>query len=158
MFDLRPHAPYHSRQVKERSTMSMLETVPPLMRAMLLDAPGRPLQLQQVPVPRPAAGQVLIRVHACGVCRTDLHIVDGELTKPKLPLIPGHEIAGIVAGFGENVREFQPGDRVGVPWLGYTDGTCRYCRRGQENLCESARFTGYTLDGGYAEYTVAHEK
>lgn len=125
---------------------------------MVLDAPGEPLQEREVPVPQPGRNQLLIRVHACGVCRTDLHIVDGELPDPKLPLIPGHEIVGTVVRRGQAARRFRVGDRVGVPWLGYTDGTCRYCRRGQENLCENARFTGYSVDGGYAEYTVAHEK
>lgn len=128
---------------------------PATMRAMLLVEAGRPLQLREVPVPRPGPGQVLIRVHACGVCRTDLHVVDGELTNPKLPLILGHEIVGSVEVLGDGVDGFLPGDRIGVPWLGYTCGSCRYCRRGQENLCEHALFTGYTVDGGYAEYTVA---
>ena len=112
----------------------------------------------EVPVPQARPDQVLLRVHACGVCRTDLHIVDGELAAPKLPLILGHEIAGTVVQVGDRVTRFAVGDRVGVPWLGYTDGTCRYCRRGQENLCDHALFTGYTLDGGYAEYMVAYEK
>ena len=128
------------------------------MRAMLLEAPGQPLRVVEVPVPRPDAGQVLIAVRACGVCRTDLHIVDGELANPKLPLIPGHEIVGEVVETGDKVRRFQVGDRVGVPWLGWTCGQCRFCRKGQENLCDNARFTGYTLDGGYAEYTVADER
>ena len=125
------------------------------MRAMLLDAPGRPLREAEVPVPSPAAGQLLLRVRACAVCRTDLHVVDGELPEPKLPLIPGHEIVGTVAALGEGVEGFAEGDRVGVPWLGWTCGACRYCRSGRENLCGSARFTGYTLDGGYAEYAAA---
>jgi propanol-preferring alcohol dehydrogenase len=111
-----------------------------------------------VPVPRPGPGQLLIRVGACGVCRTDLHVFDGELTEPKLPLILGHEIAGTVAAVGEGVGQFRIGDRVGVPWLGWTCGQCRYCRRGQENLCDHARFTGYTIDGGYAEYIVADQR
>ena len=132
--------------------------LPTTMRAMVLDRPHQPLQERQLPVPDPGPEQVLIRVLACGVCRTDLHIVDGELPDPKLPLIPGHEIVGTVAARGEKARRFQVGDRVGVPWLGYTDGTCRFCRRGQENLCDNARFTGYTMDGGYAEYTVAYEQ
>ncbi len=127
------------------------------MRAMVLETPGLPLRPMDLPQPRPGPGQLLIRVHACGVCRTDLHIVDGELPNPKLPLVPGHEIVGTVAARGEGAHRFQPGDRVGVPWLGHTDGTCRYCRTGRENLCDHARFTGYTLDGGYAEYTVANE-
>lgn len=132
--------------------------IPTTMRAMVLEAPQRPLRLMEVPVPRPGPHQVLLRVHACGVCRTDLHIVDGELTEPKLPLIPGHEIVGTVVRIGAGVERFTAGERVGVPWLGYTDGECRYCRRGQENLCKDARFTGYTLDGGYAEYTVADQR
>ena len=132
--------------------------IPEKMRAMLLLAPGQPLEEREVPVPRPGAGQLLIKVLACGVCRTDLHIVDGELANPKLPLIPGHEIVGVVAQTGEGTRRFRVGDRVGIPWLGYTDGTCRYCLRGLENLCEHALFTGYALDGGYAEYTVAFEQ
>jgi alcohol dehydrogenase, propanol-preferring len=128
------------------------------MRAMVLESPREPLRAVDVPVPRPNPGQLLIRVHVCGVCRTDLHIVDGELPNPKLPLIPGHEIVGRVASLGEGAQRFNVGDRVGVPWLGYTDGTCRYCRSGRENLCENALFTGFNLDGGYAEYTVAFEK
>jgi propanol-preferring alcohol dehydrogenase len=131
---------------------------PRKMRAMLFEAPHRPLRMADVDVPAPAAGQVLIRIHACGVCRTDLHIVDGELPDPKLPLIVGHEIVGSVARLGDGAHRFRTGDRIGVPWLGWTDGQCRYCRRGQENLCDNARFTGYTLDGGYAEYTVADER
>ena len=125
------------------------------MRAMLLDAPGGPLRLAQVPDPVPGPGQVLLRVAACAVCRTDLHVVDGELAHPKLPLIPGHEIVGLVAAWGEGVEGFAVGDRVGVPWLGWTCGACGYCRSGRENLCPDARFTGYTLDGGYAEQAVA---
>jgi propanol-preferring alcohol dehydrogenase len=111
----------------------------------------------ELPTPRPEADEVLIRVHACGVCRTDLHILDGELTQPKLPLIPGHEIVGTVAEKGKEVTRFQEGDRVGVPWMNWTCGRCRFCRSGRENLCEEAQFTGYTVDGGYAEYTVAHQ-
>ncbi|MCP6759407.1 MAG: zinc-dependent alcohol dehydrogenase family protein [Fischerella sp. CENA71] len=128
------------------------------MRAMLLEAPRQPLRLVDLPVPKPNPEQVLIRVHACAVCRTDLHIVDGELTHPKLPLIPGHQIVGIVEAVGERVEKFQLGDRVGVPWLGYTCGQCRYCVSGRENLCDYAKFTGYNLDGGYAEYTVADHR
>ena len=131
--------------------------IPETMRAMVLEKPGAPLQSLEVPVPRPGPEQVLIRVHACGVCRTDLHIVDGELTEPKLPLIIGHEIVGTVAAVGAQVQKFRVGDRIGVPWLGYTCGQCRYCRRGRENLCDSPRFTGYTLNGGYAQYTVADQ-
>jgi propanol-preferring alcohol dehydrogenase len=132
--------------------------IPKTMRAMILDTPGEPLQLKYVPVPVPGDEQLLIRVAACGVCRTDLHIVDGELTHPKLPLIIGHEIVGTIAGMGKNVKQFSLGERVGVPWLGYTDGTCRYCKKNMENLCENAEFTGYTIDGGYAEYTVADQR
>jgi len=125
------------------------------MQAAVLDQPGEPLQLREVPVPDPGDGQVLLRVRACGVCRTDLHIVDGDLTEPKLPLVLGHEIVGEVVRVGSGVGDLAVGDRVGVPWLGWTCGTCRYCERGQENLCANARFTGYTLDGGFAEYAVA---
>jgi propanol-preferring alcohol dehydrogenase len=132
--------------------------VPKKMRAMVLEAAGAPLAGREVPVPRPGPEQVLIRVQACGVCRTDLHVVDGELSKPKLPLILGHEIVGTVAATGERVSQFRVGHRIGVPWLGHTCGQCRYCRQGRENLCDLPKFTGYTLDGGYAEYTVAHER
>ncbi|MGA8216934.1 MAG: zinc-dependent alcohol dehydrogenase family protein, partial [Solirubrobacterales bacterium] len=128
------------------------------MRAMVLDEPGRPLTERELPDPVPAEGQVLIDISACGVCRTDLHIVDGELTEPKLPLVLGHQIVGRVIGAGEGANRFAEGDRVGVPWLGWTDETCRYCRSGRENLCEHARFTGYDIDGGYAERTVADER
>lgn len=132
--------------------------IPEKMRAMVLVAQKQALKLKEVPVPQPEPDQVLIQIHACGVCRTDLHILDGELTEPKLPLIMGHQIVGTVVKTGEQVRQFKVGDRVGVPWLGYTDGTCRYCQRGQENLCDNPLFTGYTIDGGYAEYAVAFEK
>jgi propanol-preferring alcohol dehydrogenase len=125
------------------------------MRAMVLD--GRTLRAAQLPDPRPGPGEVLIRVHACGVCRTDLHVVDGELPHPKPAVIPGHEIVGSVIERGEGVERFAIGARVGVPWLGWTCGACRYCRGGQENLCERARFTGYTRDGGYAELVVADQ-
>lgn len=128
------------------------------MRAMVLDVPNNPLRLTELAVPRPGAGQVLIRVEACGVCRTDLHLVDGELPSPMLPVIPGHEIVGRVAALGEGVVGFAVGQRVGVPWLGWTCGECEYCLSGQENLCDAARFTGYTLDGGYAEFTVADQR
>ena len=128
------------------------------MKAMVLDAPHRPLRAADLPRPAPGAEELLIRVHACAVCRTDLHIVDGELTEPKLPLIFGHQIVGTVEGLGEHVDRFAIGDRVGVPWLGYTDGVCRYCLSGRENLCDRARFTGYQIDGGYAEYTVADQR
>jgi alcohol dehydrogenase, propanol-preferring len=128
------------------------------MRAMLFDKAGQPLRPADLPIPKLNAGQVLIRVRACAVCRTDLHVVDGELTRPKLPLVPGHEIVGVVAQIGDGVKRFRIGDRVGVPWLGWTCGECSYCRSGRENLCDSAKFTGYTLDGGYAEYTVADQR
>jgi propanol-preferring alcohol dehydrogenase len=128
------------------------------MRAIILDAPGQPLRLADLPTPKPGAGQLLIRVNVCAVCRTDLHVVDGELTQAKLPLIPGHEIVGTVERLGEGVESFKIGDRVGVPWLGWTCGECAYCRDGQENLCDQAKFTGYTLDGGYAEYTLAAQR
>ena len=125
------------------------------MQAMVLEAPRSPLKLTELPIPEPSARQLRLRVLACGVCRTDLHIVDGELTEPKLPLVPGHEIVGRVEAVGAEVAGFAIGDRVGVPWLGSTDGTCPYCRNGEENLCDGARFTGYQIDGGYASHTVA---
>ena len=125
------------------------------MRAMILDVPGEPLRVAEVPVPEPGEGQLLLRVHCCAVCRTDLHVVDGELPHPRLPLIPGHQIVGTVQKISERADGFTVGDRVGVPWLGWTDGECRYCLSGRENLCENARFTGYQIDGGYAEYAVA---
>jgi len=125
---------------------------------MVLEESGSPLRLKEMSVPQPGPGELLIRVHACGVCRTDLHVLDGELAHPKLPLILGHEIVGSVVAMGPGVDSFREGDRIGVPWLGYTCGTCRYCKRGQENLCEGALFTGYTRDGGYAEYTVADQR
>ena len=125
------------------------------MKAMLLERPKEALRLADVATPTPAPGRLLIRVHTCGVCRTDLHVVDGELTHPKLPLIPGHEVVGVVNAVGEGVTDFSVGDRVGVPWLGFTCGQCPYCRSGRENLCDNARFTGYQLDGGYAQYILA---
>jgi len=125
------------------------------MRAMILDTPGKPLRVANLPIPTPNPQQVLIRIRACGICRTDLHIVDGELKQPKLPLVPGHQIVGIIAEVGEQVEQFKVGDRVGVPWLGHTCHHCRYCLSGKENLCDYAQFTGYQIDGGYAEYTVA---
>jgi propanol-preferring alcohol dehydrogenase len=128
------------------------------MRAMVLERQGEPPRPAEPPDPRPDAGQVLISVHACGVCRTDLHIVDGDLERPKLPLVPGHQIVGTVLEGGERAERFSPGQRVGVPWLGWTCGKCRYCRSGRENLCDRARFTGYDLDGGYAELAVADER
>lgn len=125
------------------------------MRAMVFERVGQPLREMLLDRPSPGAGQVLLRVRACAVCRTDLHIVDGELADPKLPLVPGHEMVGTVAALGPDVDGFAIGDRVGVPWLGWTCGKCPYCRSGRENLCFQALFTGYTLDGGYAEYAVA---
>ncbi len=125
------------------------------MKAMILDTSG--LQLAEVAIPVPGAAEVLIKVNACGVCRTDLHVLDKELNNPKLPLILGHEIAGVVVKNGEGANRFSLGQRVGVPWLGKTCGLCRYCTSGRENLCDNALFTGYTLDGGYAEYAVANE-
>lgn len=126
------------------------------MRAMVLDKPGQPLRLRDVEKPRPSSGQLLVRMATCAVCRTDLHVVDGELPNPKLPLIPGHQIVGYIEEMGEEVgSRFKVGDRVGIPWLGWTDGECTYCRSHRENLCDHARFTGYTIDGGYAEFTVA---
>ena len=127
------------------------------MRAMVLREPGRPLVAERLPVPEPGSGQVLIRVHTCGVCRTDLHIVDRELPHPKLPLIPGHEIVGTVVRAGDGVERLTSGERVGVPWLGHTCGECRYCLSGRENLCDRPLFTGYTIDGGFAEYVVADQ-
>ncbi len=131
--------------------------IPHKMKAMVLEKKGEKLKEKEVPVPEINDEQVLIKVNACGVCHTDLHIVDEELTEPKLPLIIGHEIIGDVVKTGSNVKKFKVGDKVGVPWLGYTCGHCKYCKRGQENLCVNAKFTGYTMDGGYAEYTAAFE-
>jgi propanol-preferring alcohol dehydrogenase len=129
--------------------------LPETMRAMVLQAPGRSLDYMEVPVPEPGSNQVLIKVHTCGVCRTDLHVVDGELPDPKLPIIPGHEIVGSVFQKGKNVESFAVGDKIGVPWLGSTCNRCSFCRAGRENLCDHPKFTGYTLDGGYAQYVVA---
>src|SRR5579872_4362713 len=128
------------------------------MQATLFTSPGAPLQQVELDEPIPGPGQVRLEVHACGVCRTDLHIVDGELGEPKLPLVLGHQIVGIVRELGPGVSRFGPGRRVGVPWLGWTCGECAYCRAGRENLCDRARFTGYTIDGGFAEQTVADER
>ena len=122
---------------------------------MILSHPGKPLELRDVPVPSPSPGQLLIRVVTCAVCRTDLHIVDGELPNPKPSLIPGHQIVGRIETIGSEVKGFSVGDRLGVPWLGWTDGECAYCRSNRENLCDRALFTGYTIDGGYAEFVVA---
>jgi propanol-preferring alcohol dehydrogenase len=130
----------------------------PTMRAMVLDTARQPLRQAALAVPAPGAGQVLIQVHACAVCRTDLHVVDGELTQPRLPLIPGHEIIGRVMALGDGADRFAPGVRVGVPWLGWTCGVCEFCRSGRENLCDTARFTGYQIDGGYSEFTVADQR
>lgn len=128
------------------------------MKAMMFEAPGLPLRLAELPRPKPAAGEILLEVRACGVCRTDLHVMDGDLRQPKLPLILGHEIVGVVVDRGANAQRFVPGERVGVPWLGRTCGHCAYCVDGRENLCDEAQFTGYTLDGGYAEFTLADER
>ena len=128
------------------------------MRAMVLEAPRQPLRLVAVPIPKPDATQVLVKVAACAVCRTDLHVLDGELPNPKLPLVPGHEIVGTVVEKGRAAQRFKVGNRVGIPWLGWTCSECEFCRNGRENLCDRARFTGYTVDGGYAEFTVADER
>ncbi len=125
------------------------------MRAMVLEKPGTLLELQEIADPAPRPGEVLVKVAACGVCRTDLHVVDGELTEPKLPIIPGHEIVGRIEAIGSGVTSFRIGERVGIPWLGHTCGRCPYCASGRENLCDAPRFTGYQIDGGYAEYAVA---
>ncbi len=128
------------------------------MDAMVLERQGEPLRAAELPEPEPGPGQLRVRVRACGVCRTDLHIVDGDLSEPKLPLVPGHQIVGVVDRLGGGASRFEPGQRVGIPWLGWTDGDCRYCRSGRENLCDRALFTGYQLDGGYAEAAVADER
>jgi propanol-preferring alcohol dehydrogenase len=131
---------------------------PDTMTAMVLERPGHPLRRDSLSVPLPGPGQILIRVHACGICRTDLHVTDGELPEPKLPLVLGHEIVGVVVASGKGAERFREGDRIGVPWLGWTCGECFFCRAGRENLCDRPRFTGYQIDGGYAEYTVADER
>jgi propanol-preferring alcohol dehydrogenase len=128
------------------------------LRAQVLTAPHRPLAMTELPPPKPAAGEVLIAVKACAVCRTDLHIIDGELAHPKLPLVPGHEIVGSIIEKGSEVDRFRISERVGVPWLGWTCGVCEFCTSGRENLCDRARFTGYQIDGGYAELTVADQR
>lgn len=125
------------------------------MKAMVLEAPGQALIYRERPTPEPGPGQILVEVHACAVCRTDLHVVDGDLTEPKLPIVPGHEIIGRVAALGSGITQPALGERVGVPWLGYTCGICRFCRAGRENLCDRARFTGYQIDGGFATHCVA---
>jgi len=132
--------------------------IPDEMLAMVVAATGRPLEPRRVPVPRPGPGEVLLEVAACGVCRTDLHLLDGELPEAPLPVIPGHEIVGRVVAVGDGVDDLGIGERVGVPWLGWTCSDCRYCRMGRENLCDNARFTGYTLNGGYAQYAVADRR
>ncbi len=128
------------------------------MNAMVLTGPGRPLRLSEVEKPKPGKGQVRVKVHACGVCRTDLHVVDGELKEPKLPLVPGHQVVGRVDSLGPGAKAFQAGDRIGVPWLGGSCGTCGYCRSGRENLCDKALYTGYQVNGGFAEYCLADER
>lgn len=128
------------------------------MKAMILDAQGQPLRLAEVPRPKPEADQVLLKVRACGVCRTDLHVMDGDLQYPRLPLVLGHEIVGVVVEKGDRVERFALGQRLGVPWLGHTCGHCRYCASGSENLCDRAEFTGYTLNGGYAEFALADQR
>src|ERR1700758_1619648 len=138
--------------------MNQITTPNKFMRAMLLDQPGKPLTLRDWPVPQPGSHQVLLQVLTCAVCRTDLHVADGELPHPKLPLVLGHEIVGTITEVGPRAERFETGRRVGVPWLGWTCGECVYCRSGRENLCDRARFTGYQLDGGYAELAVADER
>ena len=125
------------------------------MKAMVLEKPGEPLQLLEKPDPVPGPGEVLVKVSACGVCRTDLHVVDGDLTEPKLPIIPGHEIVGTVSCLGEGVDRLKVGQRIGIPWLGHTCGCCSYCQSGAENLCDKPGFTGYQIDGGFADVTIA---
>ena len=144
-------------QPVEGKVPGLRKELPSRMTAMVMVNPGTPLECRSLPVPVPLAGQILIQVIACGVCRTDLHIMDGELPHPILPLIPGHEVVGIVRDTGSNVKRLKAGDVVGMAWLAYTCGHCRYCMRGQENLCENALFNGYTTPGGYAEYAVAYE-
>ena len=126
-------------------------SLPETMRAMVFEGVGKPLQLKNIPIPAAAPQQVLVKVIACGICRTDLHVIDGELAQPKLPLIPGHEIVGIIAATGSQVTHLSVWQLVGIPWLGHTCGQCKFCLRQQENLCENALFTGYTMDGGYAD-------
>ena len=128
------------------------------MKAMVLHTVGKPLELQDIPIPNPNKNQLLLNVHTCGVCRTDLHIIDGELEDPNVPLVLGHQIVGTVEKVGANVTGFKKGEKVGVPWLGYTCGECEFCQQDQENLCDNARFTGYDIDGGFAEYTVANAR
>ena len=130
----------------------------PAFTAMVLPAVGQPLEPRRLPLRAPGPGQVLVKVEACGVCRTDLHVVDGDLSAPKLPIVPGHEVVGRIAALGPGVKGFREGQRVGVPWLGWTCGTCPHCKAGRENLCLEARFTGYTLDGGYADHCLADRR
>jgi len=132
--------------------------IPQKMRAMVLEEQRKPLVYKDLPVPEPGKGQVLIKVKACGICRTDLHVIDADLKEPRLPLIPGHEIIGHIVQTGGDVSDLQTSDLVGVPWVGYTCGVCKFCKAGKENLCDNAKFTGYTIDGGYAEYTVANAR
>lgn len=127
-----------------------------IMRAMILEKTGEPLVLKEIPIPTPKADEVLIKVHTCGICRTDLHVVDGELPHPKLALIPGHQIVGIITALGANVKSRKINEKVGVAWLGNSCGVCEYCLSGRENLCDQALYTGYQIDGGFAEYCVAH--
>jgi len=148
----------HTDHIRAFKRKTFIMNLPLSMLAMVLEKPKQPLVLKTMPLPVPSSNQVLIKIIACGVCRTDLHIVDGELTQSKLPLVPGHEIIGTVIKTGSTVNTLQVGDLIGVPWLGYTCGNCKYCKTGKENLCERAGFTGYTIDGGYAEYTVAHSR
>src|SRR5260221_1179771 len=143
---------------RDRDDGSGCVALPGTMRAMVLEAPGRALRLVERPVPTPAPGQVLVRVAACGVCRTDLHVVDGELPDPALPIVPGHEVVGTVVALGAGVERLRQGERVGVPWLGYSCGTCGFCHAGRENLCERARFTGYQIDGGYGEFMLPDQR
>ena len=145
-------------RIQDMPKCLQLMDLPQMMQAMVLEKQGQPLVLKNMPLPVPSPRQVLVKVKACGVCRTDLHVLDGELPKPKLPLVMGHEIVGTVAAVGAEVKLIKVGETVGIPWLGYTCGKCRYCLKNKENLCENALFTGYTLDGGYAEYTVADER
>ncbi|MBT8435900.1 MAG: alcohol dehydrogenase catalytic domain-containing protein, partial [Gammaproteobacteria bacterium] len=125
------------------------------MKAMILEQPGTRLKSVQLPDPEPGPGQLQVAISACGVCRTDLHVVDGDLTEPKLPIIPGHEIVGTITALGQGVDDFKIGERIGIPWLGHTCGCCSYCKSGAENLCDEPGFTGYQIDGGYADMTVA---
>ncbi|MBD3258812.1 alcohol dehydrogenase catalytic domain-containing protein, partial [candidate division GN15 bacterium] len=125
------------------------------MKAMILEKPKQPMKLVDLPKPEPDAGQLRVKVSVCGICRTDLHVVDGDLTEPNLPIIPGHQIVGRIDAIGDDVSGFKEGDRVGIPWLGYSCGECRFCRDHHENLCDRAGYTGYQINGGFAEYTVA---